>query len=417
MTAVLERNGLSTATGTAVPRETLRLRLRYAGGRRDVRLDLLRGFAAFGMIVDHIGGHHSWLYTVTGGNRFFVSAAEAFIVISGLVMGMVYAGYIAKRGFAAAARKILSRAGTLYLLTVLLTLGFALLSWLLRLPWRPALAVQAIPSWTVSVLTLHQTYFLTDIPLLYTFLVLAALPVLALLVRGKWRWVLGGAWGLWGLWQVWPEAATLPWAIRDNTLFHLSSWQAPFITALVIGYHRPAVTAWLARVPLGAACAVSGVATAALVALTLALPADVPISGVLFDKANVAPGRVAAFVVVGAFAYTALTVVWTPVQRALGWLLLPLGTHALTAYSLHIFVVALTTAALDALMGADRPGATLTMVIQLAGVAMIWGTILAWPALAAWGDSCRHCLIIHTHGAGHRPWRRSGGDERAPQRP
>src|SRR5574337_982851 len=57
--------------------------------RRDLRLDLLRGFAVVVMIVDHLGGA-SWLYLVTGGNNFYVSGAEAFIFISGLVVGMVY---------------------------------------------------------------------------------------------------------------------------------------------------------------------------------------------------------------------------------------------------------------------------------------------------------------------------------------
>src|SRR5581483_5784853 len=54
-------------------------------GRRDLRLDFLRGFCALAMIVDHIGGA-SWLYALTGGNRFFTSAAEGFIFISGLVV-------------------------------------------------------------------------------------------------------------------------------------------------------------------------------------------------------------------------------------------------------------------------------------------------------------------------------------------
>src|SRR5205809_973889 len=40
-------------------------------GKRDLRLDLLRGFAVFAMVADHIGGV-SWLYALTGGNRFFV---------------------------------------------------------------------------------------------------------------------------------------------------------------------------------------------------------------------------------------------------------------------------------------------------------------------------------------------------------
>lgn len=55
---------------------------------RDLRIDLLRGFCVLAMIVDHIAGP-SLLYGITGGNRFYTSAAEAFIFISGLVMGLV----------------------------------------------------------------------------------------------------------------------------------------------------------------------------------------------------------------------------------------------------------------------------------------------------------------------------------------
>src|SRR5574342_986285 len=63
--------------------------------KRDLRVDLLRGFAVFMMVVDHFGGS-SWLYLITGGNAFFTSGAEAFVFISGLVVGMVY-GAIALR--------------------------------------------------------------------------------------------------------------------------------------------------------------------------------------------------------------------------------------------------------------------------------------------------------------------------------
>ena len=54
---------------------------RYEGGKRDLRLDLLRGFAVFAMVVDHIGGPFSPFYLITGGNRFFVSAAEAYATV------------------------------------------------------------------------------------------------------------------------------------------------------------------------------------------------------------------------------------------------------------------------------------------------------------------------------------------------
>ena len=55
-------------------------------GSRDLRVDFLRGFAVLAMVVDHLGGP-SWLYALTGGNRFYTSAAEGFILISGLLGG------------------------------------------------------------------------------------------------------------------------------------------------------------------------------------------------------------------------------------------------------------------------------------------------------------------------------------------
>ena len=81
-----------------------------------MRLDLLRGFCVLVMVADHIGGERSWVYVVTGGNRFFTSAAEGFVLISGIVMGSVYMNVIQCEGMNAMLRKVLKRAGFLYLL-------------------------------------------------------------------------------------------------------------------------------------------------------------------------------------------------------------------------------------------------------------------------------------------------------------
>ncbi len=54
---------------------------RSAESARSLRIDLLRGYCVFAMVVDHVGGP-SILYLLTGGNRFYTSAAEGFIFIS-----------------------------------------------------------------------------------------------------------------------------------------------------------------------------------------------------------------------------------------------------------------------------------------------------------------------------------------------
>src|SRR6266508_1306131 len=84
--------------------------LRYAvAGGRDYRVDLLRGFCVFAMIVDHISGS-SWLYGLTGNNRWAVSAGEGFVFLSGLVLGMVYTRKMLKSGLAEAVWGLLRRA-------------------------------------------------------------------------------------------------------------------------------------------------------------------------------------------------------------------------------------------------------------------------------------------------------------------
>src|SRR5437660_950948 len=94
---------------------------------RDLRFDLLRGYCLMVMTIDHIGGA-SWLYNFTGEGRFFITAAEGFFFISGLVMGMIYMKKIKAEGIGAVVPKLLKRAGKLYLVTVGLTLFFVLLA-------------------------------------------------------------------------------------------------------------------------------------------------------------------------------------------------------------------------------------------------------------------------------------------------
>ena len=164
---------------------------RYAEtSKRDLRLDLLRGFAAFVMIADHIGGN-SLLWPLTGGDSFFVSAAEVFVLISGLLLGIVYARVVIRNGLGSAIRKAAGRAWKLYMLTVSMTLAFAIAAGVLSLWWSPALTAVEVPAFVFEVVTLQRTLFLTDIMLMYTLLVAAAVPVLILVARGYTPVVLG----------------------------------------------------------------------------------------------------------------------------------------------------------------------------------------------------------------------------------
>jgi hypothetical protein len=366
---------------------------RYHGDKRDLRLDLLRGFAVIAMIADHIGGERSWLYAITGGDAFFVSAAEVFVFISGLLMGIIYAGVIARQGLGAALMKNLQRAWTLYLMTVSLTLTLMALSLHLGLGWGPWMSDTTWSDLIISVLTLHRTFFLTDILLLYTLLVLAAVPVLVLLAHARATYVLAGSWGLWMLWQLAPQHAQFPWSIADSSVFNFPAWQPLFVTAMTIGYHRQRLTQLLAWVSERMVLGVSGafVAAAIVVHVVLLLPSSAPYAMVVepfFGKVDLRIGRLLAFAGFFTFAFALVTMAWMPIRRALGWLLLPLGQDALSAYILHLFVVALAMKLKPLVFGSVPATPTENTLFQMAGITFIWAAInlrpMALTQLHAW---------------------------------
>jgi hypothetical protein len=366
---------------------------RYEVGKRDLRLDLLRGFAVIAMVADHMGGERSWLYAITGGDAFFVSAAEVFVFISGLLMGIIYAGVITRQGLGVALMKSLQRAWTLYLMTVILTLTLMVLSAQWRLGWGSAATHITWPDLIISVLTLHRTFFLTDILLLYTLLVLAAVPVLVLLAHAKTGCVLAGSWGLWMLWQLAPQHAQFPWSIADNSVFNFPAWQALFVTAMVIGYHRQRLEQHLALAAGRLMLGISGVFVAAVIAMYI-MVLDAPSTAhallidQLFAKVDLRIGRLLVFVGFFAFVLTLVTLAWVPVRRLLGWLLLPLGQDALGAYILHLFVVALAIKVRPLVFGTTPASPAENTFFQMAGIAFIWTIISLRPValrqLHAW---------------------------------
>lgn len=285
-------------------------------GKRDMRLDLLRGFAVFVMVVDHLGGP-SWLYLLTGGNGFAVSAAEAFIFISGLVVGLVYGGIALEQGLRAAQGKALQRALTLYKLTVALTLIFASLSFLFDLPWAKELHADGALAFVFDVVTLRRTMYLTDIPLMYTFLMFLAPIGLWLLAKGRTVLLLAGSAALWLAFQLFPTQAQFPWPIIGNTTFNLAAWQILFFVGMGIGFHHDALTKTLRQMPrwpyflfsgllLVWMAAAYGNAGALLEGFIPGLDPQALMSA-LFLKGAVAPGRLLASVIVFQFAFLAAT--------------------------------------------------------------------------------------------------------------
>lgn len=356
----------------------------YTGGKRDLRLDFLRGFAICAMLINHIGGAPSWFYVLTGGSRFFVSVAECFVTIAGLLVGSIYSSIIVQQGLGPALIKCLQRAWKLYCLTVVLTVGYAGLALVLGFSWAPQLSAATWPDFLLSVMTLHRTFDMTDILLLYTLLLLAAVPALLLLAHGYTRQVLVGTWSLWALWHIAPQHAQFPWPIADNTVFYFPTWQVLFMTALVLGYHRAHLMQRLAHVSPHRVLGLSGVCVVGTLALYAWEPGSPELAQLLervFDKANLGPGRLLAFAGFFSFALALLTLIWQPCFRVCGWLFLPLGQHALSAYTLHLLILALVLKGNTVLLGDALPTVWHNMCVQSLGVGCLWSLIRLQPVV------------------------------------
>jgi hypothetical protein len=79
---------------------------------------------------------------------------------------------------------------------------------------------------------------MTDIPMMYTILLVMAGPILVFLAQGRTRAALVGSLVLWLVWQVSPDSGSFPWHIEGNTVFNIAAWQLLFVAGLAIGWHR-----------------------------------------------------------------------------------------------------------------------------------------------------------------------------------
>lgn len=362
--------------------------LAYAeAGKRDLRLDFLRGLAVAVMVVDHVGGDTP-LTRFSGGNRFIVSAAEGFVFLSGMVLGMVYGDRIRQGGFREAARGLLKRAFTLYRASAGMALAFVglLLVADVRL-WHDrssGLGVENPVEAVLGAFSLRYSFQGSDVLVMYTLMLAVAPAVIYPLHTGRTGGVILASSALWALFQRSPEEVALPWRVLGSA-FPLAAWQLLLVLGMAIGYHRARVMRWilagsnLSRLTLLASgSAVYLLAWSNDLFGSAALPeawfGDASYSS-LFLKESLAPGRVLAFLSVAVLAYTLVHALWVPLKECLGWLLLPLGQNSLYVYIMHVFVVVLMynlAPTLDWL-----PETTLNLAAQLAALAALWAMVRA----------------------------------------
>ena len=91
-----------------------------------------------------------------------------------------------------------------------------------------------------------------------------------------------------------------------------------------------------------------------------------------FDKASLGVGRLLFFAGTASIIYGAVTLLWHPIERAFGWLLIPLGQASLYAYAVHLFVI-VAAYNVPPYVGSEQAGWELHNTIgQLVLVLVVW---------------------------------------------
>lgn len=321
---------------------------------RIITFDLLRGFFLVVIVLNHLYYYPSGLDWLTGRGHLYVSSAEGFFVISGLMLGLVRGRKLIDKPLQVASKLILSRAFQLYAVFVVLTIGYTLAAW--ALVDRPGLKTGYAPVGTPilqliwETVSLQYMYGWIDFLRLYVLFMLATPLALWLLRRGWWYVVLAisGA-----IWTLFPDNTTYD----QGFMLMPISWQFVFFSGLVIGFHWPEITKlWrrllpAARTAIGSSLLIAMLASALWSAALVygdrldtdqgnrwaEIHRDIEYDN--FDKSRLPIPRL----IMGTIWFWALF--WLVrhfedwFKKWTGWLLTPFGQNSLYVYIVHSAIV------------------------------------------------------------------------------
>ena len=344
----------------------------YMEGKRDLRLDFLRGYSIFVMTLTHLG-MASPLIFITGGSRFLINAAEVFFFISGFTIGYIAVG----RTLASQVQSRLSRSWLIY--RYILFFSFALT--LLLEPDRLWEASQGeFVGWLVNLIALKEAAWEMDILIAYVIYVALAPLVLWGLDRNRTRLVVEAIAGIYLLTLLAPWAMSLEFA----SFRHLGANSPLFFGAIVVGYHYQALAAWWQAHRWGRWIdgAVVGIGVALLAAFLTDYGGHTDIAEFLGDFAIreflMPPHNLVIVILYLRVLWLMTTHLWKYLVRVGGWLCMPLGQDSLFAYCMQVTFINL----LDWVkLPLDRESAPL---LRLLAEALVVGLMLGSVLLRRW---------------------------------
>ncbi|MES9941879.1 MAG: OpgC domain-containing protein [Candidatus Thiodiazotropha sp. 6PLUC2] len=365
--------------------------------KRDLRLDFMRGLIMIYVVIVHL--EYYSLFSLLAWERLgIISSAEGFVLLSGIVVGIVYGNRAKTEGLLPTSKYLWRRAFKLYRVNIFVILSIPLLGLLSFIDvhdvshwWVPAVRTEAYdlypvlptPWWTWLWKTLmlkigpHQFQI---IGLYVVLLSLAPLAILAL-IKGYVVRLLLISWGLY-IANLFLFLHLTP--ARFELGFPLLTWQLLFFNGVIVGFYREQVLGWLVAEKSSWMGRLAAIVCLGFILLafnapdplfwpwpTLSLiPSDtyLYLHGFWFDKTLLGPGRLLNNAALFITMYILLSRYWSIFDKALGWLLIPLGQASLYVFTIHIYVILLVSNLPIPLEGNFLLG---TMV-HASAIALIW---------------------------------------------
>lgn len=340
-----------------------------AASKRFHALDLLRGLFIVIIIADHLSRWPSALGLLSGQGILWVTAAEGFVIISGLLVGYIRGNKAKDTSLRTVSVTLWRRALTLYFWAVLGSILYTAALWNLSLVGgAPGLPIEK-GDWSALIIesiTLHYT-FLWVFFLKYYAIFLAAAPLAIWLLRNGKAWLVG-------------LLSLVLLGIGSLTGNKVLEWQFVFFIPVIAGYYMPHIQHWWQRLTTDS----RQVLATSIISLTFvtialsAISAYLPEMSLLLDRVNTnvftkdSMGLWRALMAFLWFTGYLLIFVYlyTYINRAFGWVLRPIGSHSLTAYIIHGLVIILISSV--------APPTDNIVVNTLLGISAI---LLVWVSL------------------------------------
>ena len=341
-----------------------------AKDKRDLRLDFMRGLIMVYVLVVHIECYS--LFSLFAWERLgIISSAEGFVFLSGLVAGLVYGKRAVTEGMKAVVRKLWNRSFQLYRVNVFVILSIAVFGLMPLInvfevthwwvPGHPEQSITLYPSastpwWDIilQAVTLKIGPHQFQIIGLYVALLAIAPAAIYALTRGYTCQLLLLSWALYILNTFLSLRLTTS---RFEWGFPLLTWQLLFYNGMAIGYHRERVLGYLVDpknrwiFTLAVSLSIGFILLGYNNPGTLFWPwrtwsfigaqtyADMYLTW--FNKTTLGLGRLLNNAALFVTVYVLLSRYWYFFNRAIGWLVIPLGQASLYVFTLHVYAILL----------------------------------------------------------------------------